>query len=277
MTFRRKKTRCGRHPPALARIDVLCIGAGAALLLLGGAGLVRQSFIQVRLHGCAAHQRSLYQGFQGYAQDHFNGLPVGQLNARGKSESWDSAIFPYVKRLAGVSDPYRQFQCPSDAVPRPQPRSYAMTFYDPVRYGWPPRPDSHGGLGLYVDADRLRVLEAHAPEDPARSSARSMRLPALRFDMVPDPKGTGLLVESISADHFFGQAGGAAVECSRDQFNTNGPNSKTSANLHGGRLNYLMADGHVETLHPWESVGWAGDAHGGIGDHFGLWSLRPDD
>ena len=137
-----------------------------------------------------------------------------------------------------------------------------MPMYDLNHVSWPPDQDSLGGLGLYLDGKALKKVR---DADPTMSSDF---LPAIKTVMVPDPYDTALLVERISIINALWAAKYACIVSTREQFD-----AKTFAaqDFHGGRLNYLMLDGHVELLWPIQSGG-----HTGSGDQ-GLWTIRPGD
>jgi prepilin-type processing-associated H-X9-DG protein len=77
-----------------------------------------------------------------------------------------------------------------------------------------------------------------------------------------------LLVERISIPNALWQTKFACIISAKEQFD-----AKTidQNKFHGGKLNYLMLDGHVELLRPIQSGG-----HVGAGNQ-GLWTIRPGD
>lgn len=247
---------------------VVVVGA----LLIAGIWLGGE---QRRIFVCARHMKILGQAFEQYAHDHDDALPPAVLDENGVGTSWDSVIAPYLMPgLKKADSPEAQksleakvaylFKCPSDLEPRggAPARSYSMPMYDISKDGWPPGPNSLGGLGLYLDT---RVIQKVREADPAGSPNP---LPAIRMTMVPDPANTALLVERISILNALWATKYACIVSARQQFDAKTFEQK---DFHGGKMNYLMLDGHVELLWPIQSGGQVGS-----GDQ-GLWTLRADD
>jgi len=137
-----------------------------------------------------------------------------------------------------------------------------MPMYDINRVGWPPDKNSLGGLGLYLDAQTIQTARE------ADSTKSADYVPAIKTSMVPDPADTALLVERISIPNALWGTKYACIISTREQFD-----AKTFAaeDFHGGKMNYLMLDGHVELLLPIQAGG-----HVGAGNE-GLWSIRSGD
>lgn len=137
-----------------------------------------------------------------------------------------------------------------------------MPMYDINKVGWPPEVNSPGGLGLYLDAKAIAKAREVMPTAPANY------IPAIKISMVPAPADTALLVERINIPNALWQTKYAYIISAKEQFD-----AKTIAQekFHGGKMNYLLLDGHVELLWPIQSGG-----HVGSGNQ-GLWTIRPDD
>jgi prepilin-type processing-associated H-X9-DG protein len=228
-----------------------------------------------RIWVCAHHLKTLGRAFTEYAQDHKATLPPAAFDDGQTSTSWDREIAVYLEpELAKQNSPEQQtaleakvapvFKCPSDPGPRGNslPRSYSMPVYDINRAGWPPDENSLGGLGLYLDAKTLQK----ARETMVLGSSNS--IPSIKISMVPDPADTALLVERISSGNALWHPRYASVASTREQFTAT---TIQSNNFHGGKMNYLMLDGHVELLWPVQSGGHTGSGNAGV------WTIRPGD
>ncbi len=135
-----------------------------------------------------------------------------------------------------------------------------MPVYDINLAGWPPEPDSQGGLGLYLDNRTLRKARQAMPEETTRL------VPAINLSVVQKPGETALLVERITSGNLLFNPRYASIASTTEQL---GNSSVTAKNFHGGRMNYLLLDGHVELLLPAQSAGFTGNG--------GFWTLWPDD
>ncbi len=93
--------------------------------------------------------------------------------------------------------------------------------------------------------------------------------------MITAPASTLLLTEHAEAANLAFDVSGATIP---------GPNEhvdKKEINpdqFHGGKINYLMVDGHVELLYPLESIGKQ-DPKDPNNDkrHPNIWTIRPED
>ena len=205
-----------------------------------------------RIWVCAHHLKTLSQAFAEYAQDHNGALPPAAVDDGTNSTSWDKEIAVYLEpALARQNSTEKQkelkmkiahlFKCPSDRVPRRGggPRSYSMPMYDIARFGWPPEKNSSGGVGLYLDG---KTLQAARDATPSQSPDY---IPAINISMAPAPADTALLVECINIQNALWSPKLACIASSKEQFS-----AKTfkAMDFHGGKMNYLMLDGHVELL-----------------------------
>ena len=205
-----------------------------------------------RIWVCAHHLKTLGQAFAEYAQDHNGALPLAAVDDGTNSTSWDKEIAVYLEpALARQNSTEKQkelemkiaylFKCPSDRVPRRGggPRSYSMPMYDIARFGWPPEKNSSGGLGLHLDAKTLQAAREATPSESPDY------IPAIKISMAPAPADTALLVECINIQNALWTPKLACLASSKEQFS-----AKTfkAMDFHGGKMNYLMLDGHVELL-----------------------------
>jgi prepilin-type processing-associated H-X9-DG protein len=258
-----------------ARVDAVMVLFSLLLLALVAWAAVWVGGEKRRIWVCAHHMKTLGEAFTGYAKDHGGALPPASVDDGKKSISWDSEIAVYlqpeltksnspqaIKSLKAKIAPL--FKCPSDRQPRRGglPRSYSMPVYDINRVGWPPDQNAVGGLGLSLDAKTIKkAREADFAESPDY-------MPAIKTSMVPDPADTALLVERISSLNALWAIKDASITSTKEQFDAKA--SFAPKAFHGGKMNYLMLDGHVELMLPLQSAGFVGA--GG-----GLWTIRAGD
>jgi len=240
----------------VTRTDVVMALFSVLLLALAAWAVVWTSGEKRRVWVCAHHMKSLGQAFTDYAQEHGGALPPaaiddGKTNA-AVNTSWDNEIAVYLEpALAQKNARKRQadlkakiaylFKCPSDPELRRRglPRSYSMPMYDVARFGWPPGKNSSSGLGLYLDAKTLQTV---------RSSSAAVSpdyMPAIKMGLAPVPADTALLVECINGQNVLWSPRLACISSSKEQF---AGKTIKAADFHGGKMNYLMLDGHVELL-----------------------------
>jgi prepilin-type processing-associated H-X9-DG protein len=228
-----------------------------------------------RIWACENHLKELGQTFTSYTYDHRGNLPVGVYDDGKTSNTWDHELMADLEpknsgsgKSDGKDEPAPSvrsiFKCPSDPGPYAGglARSYAMPIYDINKAGWPADQNSESGLGLYLDKRTLR--KAHMAMDDSPSGA----IPALNVTAVPDPSGTALLVECIVTGNHIGQIKYACAASVKDQFQIS---TVKPEDFHGGKMNYLLLDGHVELLSPAQSGGQVG------ADNQGMWTIRPED
>jgi prepilin-type processing-associated H-X9-DG protein len=118
---------------------------------------------------------------------------------------------------------------------------------------------------------------AEAPAETRGSSdvvPETASAPVIRLALIPEPADTLLLTEHVSPANWLWNSSHATVASTGEQLQ-----SKTiqPARFHGGRFNYLMIDGHVETLRPIETVGHVGQVGANPATHYGIWTIRPGD
>lgn len=292
----------------MRRVDCLFVIIGISVFSffawasLWAAGEHRRIFV------CAHHEKQLGDAFSAFANDHNGALSPAVFDDGKNRTSWDWEIAPYLmdggsrnsassqRPSSGLPPPSPRsagdgnrsgeqfkkvaylFHCPSDTELRggALPRSYSMPMYDVNKAGWPPDEDAAGGLGLFLDTKALE--KAHALEGgvPANSDTRqdgSIKIevngiPAIKVSGISAPADTALLVERISILNALWQPKYACIIAPREQWDAKTIQRKK---FHGGKMNYLMLDGHVELLWPAQSAGHTGSGNAG------LWTIRPGD
>lgn len=253
------------------RLDLMAVLAGGMVL----AGLLGFQLLgeRGRTARCARNLAVLGQAMQGFAADHEGALPPAVVTTT--EVSWSFLIAPYVPGATAVSNtPAAKWEweetirdrlvCPSDRVLRGYPRSYAMPAHDMKLESWPPNGAEYCGVGLVWDADTMKRLlnRATTSETPTDVTGLVWIKPA----SLPDPANTLLLTELIHPGNKL-KSGGCAV--------VNGPEEQVEGvknqggRVHSGRFHYLMVDGHVELLRPYQAETFSRSA--------GVWTMRKGD
>jgi prepilin-type processing-associated H-X9-DG protein len=275
--------RDGRHA-GFGRLDLMAVLA----VLLGFVALL--SAIIFRLHHpsaqirCANNLRELGVAMALYEEDSDERVPYAYIKTEKdgdqNSRAWDQLIFSLIPLNSAGLQQKHLFRCPADTIARsgdrPQ-RTYAMPIHTMAGDTWPPGPDNSTGVGLFWEAGRgglADVTNVISPQATVGDKPKSS-IPAVRLGMIPAPSETLLLTENARPANILFTPSAAGIS---------GPGQHVQSRLididyyHAGRINYLMIDGHVEFLHPWESAGLA-DPNSSVSkkSHANVWTIRADD
>ncbi len=187
----------------------------------------------------------------------------------------------------------RLLKCPSDKVRRSDTRypnaerSYVMPTHAMARnpapswapnvgangYHWPPSPKNETGLGFNWDVSTAPTPDWQ-PEDPVDPIPR--RQQAVFEDLLLAPEETIIYTERIRREMLQGAFAYQTIDHAGQHLigNINRDDYNSVQRFHLGRFNYMMADGHVETLTPAESIGV--DATDTT-VQAGYWTISPED
>jgi len=208
----------------LTWVDVVVLAICVCLLGVLGLKLLGMGETR-RIWVCKHRLGNLGAAFAKYANDRSDTLPPAVVDVGRETTTWDWSLASYLtESSSGVDSAGKEklkqelwptFCCPSDTEPRggEAPRSYSMPMYDVKKVGWPPTEDSQGGLGLYLDTDRWKLIREAEPTLPAGST------PVIRLSIVPNPGWTALLVEQITIRNTMFSTNFAATPGPRDQWN----------------------------------------------------------
>ena len=234
---------------AFSRLDLLVIMV--VVLLLGSCFVYANTGEKARIARCTNNLMVLGQTMRDYAGDHHDELPVAMPDLRRTRISWDTQLFPYLTpKMEPTTSDYANrkhlldiahwFFCPSDQQQRTGlPRSYAMAEFEMSLNAWHSGRDSVSASGLFGNTN---VLAVNQEEKTKSDSALTWIDPRIQ-----DPANTFLLTELPDIDNQLGQVEHSYLTL-LDQVSI----PQGFSHFHGGRFNYLMADGHVELLTPFQ-------------------------
>ena len=261
---------------AFTRLDMIC----AAILTAMVMGLAAFNLLgeRGRIFRCAHNLKKLGWAMQAYADDHDGALPAASDNRL--PATWDTMITPYLRPdLVNTNSAYAKrllvrtvepdFVCPSDTLVRAHPRTYVMAWHDMGPDFWPPGSDNATGVGLTWDKRTADALLGTGAWEEARTN-HSILTP-VKFSQLPDPGNTLFLTELVRADNHYGNSWMAAVKSAQEQV---GRFTGNRSQFHFGCFNYLMADGHVELLSPFQ-IGNAG-SYDAV-QQTGIWTIKAGD
>jgi prepilin-type processing-associated H-X9-DG protein/prepilin-type N-terminal cleavage/methylation domain-containing protein len=211
----------------------------------------------------------------------------------GGQQTDDQLWNPVVLFMSEALKPLNVLRCPSDTVPRPlgaPPRSYSMPEYmnslGQAHDGrkpapWPPSADSQAGVGLlFTPLSHCWNKADNNVLDGSPGKPRPSHQAAIKATILPEPTRTILLTDYICVENVQGLAQRCNIGCADDHIARGTPQSFPGLppsysyppveSLHGGRINYLMNDGHVECLFPNQTTS---DLH----LQRGMWSIKAGD
>ena len=243
---------------AFCRTDLAAVIFAVAAATIFGTACLQQSRNSAGLARCVLNLRELGLATALYEADDDGRLPFAFIrfgNGHTDSVTWDALIFPYLE--AGQSNDisssafdrkHALLKCPEDLVERRDlegsrgvARSYSMSRHDMNAANWPPGPSNRTGVGMWWSAGVSSGWSALTNATTSGGEA-----PVIKITAIPAPAKTLLLTEQMRATNLLFSDLGATIGPLDPQFE-----SPTAASrVHGGKVNYLMVDGHVETSSP---------------------------
>jgi len=248
--------------------DLVVTVGTTVLLILVGISLVGYLGHRSRVVACFENLRQLSVAMSLYEKSNGGRLPYAFIEYNStKSVSWDRLIYSYG---SSGSRQNHFLRCPSDTIPAkggdPR-RTYSMSQHNMNHLNWPPAPENATGVGLWW---------APRGQDHARLASLNLTntLPSITTDMIAAPMETMLLTEQAQSYNVEFSYLGSAIDNPNLHLNTK---IIKSSKYHGGKFNYLLADGHVAWLSPLESLGLNDP---GFDDpsvkYENIWTLRHD-
>lgn len=275
--------RSGRH--AFTLIELLVVVAIIVVLiavLLPSLGRARE---QSKIVSCGSNMRQIALSMHMYGQENQDIVPLAfyVFNGGATKVTWDSLINQQLNGQSSAQSVWtgtvgsrmmKSLSCPADTALRPSyarelPRSYFMV-------------SPWGGSGA-VTAGMGRFGYESASTIPPPVT--------LKFVSVANPGATAMLLEAHQANNYAGDHNAVwdAVNPGSALTGNASAAGTTPWPMEGGapvppvhlkKLNWAFADGHVEWLHPSQTVAtskrtiWSTLAGWNCG---GMWTLNPDD
>jgi prepilin-type processing-associated H-X9-DG protein len=270
---------------AFGRLElIITISVIVVLALLGWAFMAKGKAVQ-KDTVCVDNLKHLGMGMAMYTGANDQKLPYAFIHHdNAKQFVWDGLMGSYLRAAIRGDDKSKPapelgnlLLCPEDKVPPLEfavkygfpRRTYAMPWHSMDNMNWPVASTNTTGVGLWW-----------ASYGQGNTSVKQLTnylaggLPAIRLSMIPDPMETMLLTEQAKSNNIARNSSGGRIKYTADHLETE---VTDPASYQEGKINYLMIDGHVETLSPEATVGPRGRTGAGWNTHFGIWSIRAGD
>lgn len=239
---------------------------------------------------CMNNLRQIGAAEQLYLQHNNDKLPYAFLHYRDQQQtSWDTLLSSYLRaalrggKTDGPPPPLKgvnqQLRCPADTVPPPEwavrfhqeRRTYALGMHNMAPENWPPGADNKTGVGLNWT---FGARGERPPSARVYNFTATNQQAAVTRSMLLAPAKTLAVTERVRSANVIGNMAGAVITVTADHIEKN---VIPAEKYHGGKFNYLMTDGHVETLFPEDTVGVTGEAGDKASRHLGLWTIKAGD
>ncbi len=270
---------------AFTRVDLLAAILGVSILAMLALVWIERAGRVTNESTCQANLKAIGVGLTMYGAQNNSKMPIAAVDFGNRMPmGWDTLIYSQIRTELARREPEKaklttgdvgnMFACPADTVPRNRSsmfnrkRSYAMTEHSMTAPNWPPGANNQTGVGL---AWSMRNGGNQALDNYLTPSNS---LPAVRLDMLQEPKATITVTEMVNGQNMMvGNGSGATVASTAAQLDTG---KLPAAQHHEGKFNYLMVDGHVEFLKPGKTVG-DGEAGTNVAKHLGMWTIKAGD
>ncbi len=275
---------------AFTRKELLVTLAVVAVLLGLGALLVVKMRGKSSIAVCRDNLRQLGAATAVYEQQSGGRLPYAYLHLSDQNQTtWDTLIMSMIRaamRGGKMDEPApsakqagRILLCPADTVPAVAwalkwnhgRRTYAMADDNMLPANWPPGPGNATGVGVHWS---FGAKGDRPPAERIYNFAKTNEQAVFKLDMIPAPAHTMILTERVRPANVLGNIAGAVINNTADHMEKG---AVPSEKYHQGRYNYLMVDGHVESLFPEETVGPRGQTGEQSKTHQGIWTVKADD
>jgi prepilin-type processing-associated H-X9-DG protein len=235
---------------------------------------------KMRSNRCLSNLQDLGTAVNLYLQDSNDKLPYAALRySTGKEEhhlAWDDLMGPYLgidltveqRNRDGASDggSFKLLTCPQDTLPlrfndnmprEEYRRSYAMPEHnlglntvagrEATAADWPPCPVNRTGIGIRLDGRPGYASGRWNHDDEPGSMKAPKWQAAFQAAMIMDAPNTLFLTEQFDGANHVGAWSGATIS------DISAHIGDKAVQAPQDRFNYLMVDGHVESLVPQDS------------------------
>lgn len=264
-------------------IAIVAVLAGIAFLLVGRVKPV------VKESACVSNVKELAKVLAMYQHDNSEKLPMAYVRwSDPKFLNWDVFLIDYLRvnlrtdpgmPAPSVNAVNKYLLCPDDTIPgvkwgtkQAKRRTYSMTYHDMSPKNWPPGPENETGVGIHWTVGAKQGLNSLT-----NYNSYSNNLPALRTAMILEPDDTLFLTEHAYFRNILANPGGSTVATTAEHIHDDPKAELKLSSLHGGRITYLMVDGHVESLLPDLTTGLTGGVSSNRNTHKGMWTIKARD
>ncbi|MGV3756363.1 MAG: H-X9-DG-CTERM domain-containing protein [Verrucomicrobiota bacterium] len=287
------KKSCVRGFSLYELLVVVSLLVVLAALLGISASVWRKLRKSSSLNTCVSNLGEIGKALQVYSQDNGGHLPYAGVNyGEAKKWSWDDFLnkqlsenwAPSQLDTPTAKDSLKLLLCPSDnpkhiisrlSKDGANKRTYAMPAFAKTKSNWPPRAESSTGIGIHLEMQTSPELARQTgPPDfiTASTLTKSQVKAAFSMAMVSKPLATIAITERVHPRNVIGNIEESTIPNATEHIHYQVP--VKPADYHANRFNYLMLDGHVETLEPLQTLG---STNSPPAIQSGMWTINPND
>lgn len=245
------------------------------------------------MNTCNSNLAEIGKAISLYTQDNGERLPYAGVNyGESKKWSWDDFLNNYLSENWGPSqldastakDSVKLLLCPSDTPKHiisrltkegAQKRTYAMPAFAKTKANWPPHSQTSAGIGIQLDLQEMaeNSKQVVSPDFITVSVLKkSPNTNSFTAAMIGKPAATIALTERVHPRNVIGNIEESTIPNATEHIHYQVPIKP--ADYHGNRFNYLMIDGHVETLEPLQTLV---STNSPPAIQSGMWTVNPND
>lgn len=291
-----------RQAAGFTLVELFVAVAVISLLMVLILPALAKAQSKLRTNRCLSNLQDVGTAMSLYLQDSNDKFPYAALRFNlGLEEhhlSWDDLMGPYLgiditatqRNHDGVnnSGSFKLLACPQDTVPikidsglprKEFRRSYAMPEHNlglftlagraATAADWPPCPVNQTGLGLRLEGRPGYDTSRWNPDDEPGSTKPPRWQAAFQTSMTLNAAKTLFMTEHFNGANRVGAWSGATIASIAEH------TSQVSLPVAPERINYLMADGHVESLVPTDT--YASTNRTVTAPPSGFWTVLQDD
>lgn len=270
------RRRIQRYGAGFTLIELFAAVAVISLLLFLILPALAKAQTKIRSNRCVSNLQDVGTAMGLYLQDSNDKLPYAALRyTTGLEEhhlAWDDLMGPYLgidmsnkqrdQDGASGKGSFKLLLCPQDTLPvatrdgagKEYRRSYAMPEHNlglntlsgraATAADWPPCPVNQTGIGVSLDGRPGFVSKRWNSDDEPGSKLPPRWQAAFQTPMILDPDHTLFTTERFDGENRVGSWSGATISDATRHV------GKGFTGEPQDRFNYLMVDGHVESLAP---------------------------
>jgi len=300
------RSRIKRSSAGFTLIELIAAVAVISLLVVLVLPALAKAQTKMRSNRCVSNLQDMGTAMSLYLQDGHDKLPYAALRySTGQEEhhlAWDDLVGPYLgidqtleqrnRDGASAGGSFKLLSCPEDTLPvastdglprNEYRRSYAMPEHnlglntvagrEATAADWPPCPVNRTGIGLRLDGRPGYATGRWNHDDEPGGMKAPKWQAAFYTPMIMDAPNTLFMTEQFDGINHVGAWAGATISDISAHIGDKAVQAPQE------RFNYLMVDGHVESLVPQDSYKRKRPGSGATSatTPAGIWTVWQDD